>query len=418
MWKKPEQTAWIILLLSFLTCVLLAIGTPLSIRWYALNSTRPLNIVLEARAGTVALQRGERGETVLVRAIEEVLPKSHIIGSTDDVDALLLFYLPENPEVPLTSLQIYGKTDLMIETARTPRFGYSPHPHRITLQVNRSPKAHATVSQQNERPTALEINAPHGIFNLDPGSYALTVSPEQSEIAVRAGQAQVYNPNSAERLTLEALERTRLTHDEISEITVGEHNILQSKNGDFNEGLQNWDVIKETGLENENAGLVRPSVLEDNRTILSLERVGQGHASTGITQDLSQDIRGAQSLRIQALIRIDLHLLPVCGSVGTECPLMLRLYYLDTQGYTHEWIQGFYIGELTDKDPSYCSVCEWEARHIRIPQGIWYDYESLDLIPLIKAKGIEPATLQSIQVYASGHTYASAIDKVAIFIGE
>ncbi len=416
--KKPEQIAWIVLLLSFMTCVLLAIGTPLSIRWYALNSTRPLNIFVEARAGTIAIQKGERGETILIRGVEEVPPRSHIIGSTDDADALLLFYLPEEPDIPLTSVQIYGKTDLVVETARTPRFDCSPAPHHITLQVNKSPKVHATVSHQDERSTALEIRAPQGTFNVDPGTYALTVSPEQSEIAVRTGQAKVHNPNTNETITLKDLERTKLTQNEISEVTVGEHDILKSKNGDFDESLKNWDVIKETSLENENAGLVRPSVLENNRTILSLERIGQGHASTGITQDLGHDIRGAQSLRVQAFMRIDLHLLPVCGSLGTECPLMLRLYYLDAQGYTHEWIQGFYIGELTDKDPTYCSVCEWEAKHIHIPQGIWYDYESPDLIPLIKAKGIEPATLQSIQVYASGHTYASAIDKIAIFVGE
>ncbi len=420
MWKKPERIAWITVLLAFMTCIVFTVGGPLSVRWFILNSTRPLKLTLETRAGAVTVQEQGRGPAVpLPLADSRTLPlKSHINGTTADADALLLVYPQENPDGPLVTAQLYGEADVTISAAHTPRFSISPAPHHVTLRIDGGPNLHISVNNGDARPTTLRVNTPQGPLHLDEGAYTLIVSPEKSVITVRTGQARIVAPSTGEVFVLTESQRTELTTTGLSEFTTAEHDVLDAQNGDFDDGLKMWEVSKEAVLENESAGIIRTSVLGNARAALFFERVGQGHASTGIVQELNQDIRGAQSLKIQARLRVDLQLLPVCGSVGTECPLMLRFTYTDDQGYIHEWLQGFYVGELTEQDPAYCPVCGWDAKHIRIPQGTWYDYESQDLLPLIRKKGFEPVMIYDVQVYASGHTYASAIDKIAIFIEE
>jgi len=97
---------------------------------------------------------------------------------------------------------------------------------------------------------------------------------------------------------------------------------------------------------------------------------------------------------------------------------MIRIFYLDQEsGSGREWLQGFYTRDGADRP--YCLVCrDWRPEHIKIPQDTWYDYESPDLLPLFAEQGMRPAALQSIEIYASGWTYGSAIDDIAILVGD
>jgi hypothetical protein len=71
-----------------------------------------------------------------------------------------------------------------------------------------------------------------------------------------------------------------------------------------------------------------------------------------------------------------------------------------------------------DNEP-FCQSCEWKAEHRKIPQfDVWWDYESPDLLPLLRSQGAEPAAIHSIEIYASGWTYGSTIDEIAILAGE
>ena len=96
---------------------------------------------------------------------------------------------------------------------------------------------------------------------------------------------------------------------------------------------------------------------------------------------------------------------------------MLRITYLDTQDGGHEWLQGFYT-LAGGGYPTICpiSICESRPQHIQVPQGAWYAYTSPDLIPLLRERGIEPATLLNLSIYASGHSFVSAVDEVSVQI--
>ncbi|MBN1486130.1 MAG: hypothetical protein JW981_00730 [Anaerolineae bacterium] len=423
MFKKIENLAWMVLLLAFMTFLIIIIGTPLSIRWYILNSTRDLDVRVEKRAGTVGVQENGRGAPVIISGEQEVKIKSHIIGSTSDAEAWLEFYSPESPDVPIMTVQIYGATHIAVESTSTPRFASSELPHQAVLQLQSGPNIRFAVMGDENRSAHLNVKTPQGDLELEEGTYALSVTADQTQITVRTGQARIPNKGSGEneKLVLTELQRTELTAAGVGEIATGERDVLRNRNGSFDTQINgNWKTYALAALTDEDSGTVRQATTGNKQTTSVLfERVGQGHAETGIEQEINQDVRGAESLSVRARLKVDLQLLPVCGSLGTECPLMLRIKYTDDQsGDTHEWLQGFYTGDSSSSDPAYCAICEWKAEHIQIPKGIWYDYESPDLLPLLQAEGIRPATIQSIAVYASGHTYVAAIDEIAVLIGE
>ncbi|MDX9954966.1 MAG: hypothetical protein RBT75_12760 [Anaerolineae bacterium] len=195
--------------------------------------------------------------------------------------------------------------------------------------------------------------------------------------------------------------------------TGGQRNIL--RNGSFVQDMDpHWTIYtlaKERPDQSDGEAL-RP----EDREVVIFDRSGTGHIELGITQRLNQDVRGAESLYVTALLKVDNQSVPVCGANGTECPIMLRVTYLDTLGGLHEWLQGFYFLAGPYLDVCSISICESQPQHIQIPQSAWFAYTSPDLIELFMERNLEPATIVSVDVYASGHTFTSEVDDVALLL--
>ncbi len=421
--KTIQSLAWLVLSLSFGLCVILGIGVPLGIRWTIRNATRSLDLALQPRAGTLTLQPARSDSpTLVIEPTTKVELKDRVELSEAGV-ALLLFYTPEaldtaTADAPIVTVQLYGKTDLTTEVARTPRFAASPRPHRVELDIDRASNLHLTV-EGNGRAAVLRVQTPHGAIDMEEGNYVLSVEPGQTNFSVRAGKARIPDPETAEIFVLTNLQRTTLTSGGLTEITIGERDLLQNRNGNFEAPLEDyWTPYNLVGVAGEEEGSVRRVQVGDDRHIVIFTRAGQNFAETGITQQINQDIHEVRSLRVRARLRIDAQTVGVCGSLGTECPVMLRITFIDQgSGAAREWLQGFYAVQGSDKPV--CQSCEWQAEHIRVAQlGSWYDYESPDLLPLLKSRGINPAAVATMQAYASGHTYSAAIDEIEILVEE
>ncbi|MEJ5312162.1 MAG: hypothetical protein WHX52_20550 [Anaerolineae bacterium] len=420
--KKIETLAWVILLTAFCMCVILAVGTPWSIRWLVMNTTRPLKVFIQPRAGVVARQEPGSSTSTLLSSETEITNKT-TFRLSENAEAWLLFYHPEGyvpgtPTPPIVTVQLYGETDITIENAQSPRFSVSRLPNQITLAIRRGANTQIAV-EDNDRPTVLHVQTPHGAAEMERGAYTVVVEDDQTEFAVSSGKARIPNPETGEKFILGELQRAEITAAGLTEIYTGERDILRNRNGDFELPLEGtWEVFSRTAFADQSSGTVRQVTLADNRHIVLLERMGQGFSEAGITQQIDQDIRGVQSLRVRARLRIDTQTLSVCGSLGTECPVMIRIKYTDRTGALREWLQGFYVKEGDNNQPV-CQSCEWQAVHIKVAQpGVWHNYESPDLLPLMRAKGIEPVAIQRVDIYASGHAYGSAIDEIAILVTE
>lgn len=418
MFKKTESLAWFVLLLSFMTCVGLTIGIPLGIRWGILNSNRGLYIVLQTRSGNVTHQQSRSDNAVLIPDRTEIKPGDQIQLTTDDANAVLLFYHPDEIEVPLATVQIYDISVLTILEAKTPRFASSELSHAIKLEINNTRNTQISL-ESNGRPVVMQVQTPDTTVTLSDGAYTFNVPAYQTDLVVREGLAKVIDPVTGDSIAIVNGQRTTITDAGLGEIYVGEYDIMNNHGGSFDDPLeQHWSIVKDRAFEDENAGSVKQTPSGDASIVL-FTRVGQGFAEIGIEQKLNQDIRGAESLKVRARLRIGAQTLAGCGSLGTECPLMLAIQFQDeTDGASREWLQGFYaINDSTGE--TFCHNCQWKAEHIQVPQlGIWYVYESPDLLPLLQEQGINPVAIESIYIYASGHTYDSAIDQIAILVGE
>jgi len=415
MTKNTQSLAWLVLLLSFFACIAMATGVPLGIRWFLLNGTRPLTIILQPRSGTIYYQAPGSDTFIVVDQAIEVAPKG-LVSLSADGDALLLYYHPDDDQTPIGNAQLYNTTRLTIGSARTPRFEASRLPHHIVIEVARALNIRPSIAGDG-RPVILSAQTPQGTIVLDKGYFHMIVGEAATELTVLSGQATVTDPATGKSLVLVPLQRTRVTDTALGEIFVGERDILRNRNGDFESPLGDfWTSYQDAPSTDEDPGTIRQSRLDDDSQLVYFSRAGQSWAEVGIRQEINQDVREASALRIRARLRIDTQTLPVCGSLGTECPVMLRVEFVEADGTVVEWIQGFYFRE-GDNEPL-CQACSWKAIHERIPQSVWYDYDSGDILELLAEQDLTPVAIHAVKIYASGWTYGSAVDEVAILVGE
>jgi hypothetical protein len=136
--------------------------------------------------------------------------------------------------------------------------------------------------------------------------------------------------------------------------------------------------------------------------------------------EISEDIYDFLALR--ATFYVDFQSLAGCGTRGSECPLMLRMDYIDVEGEARQWFHGFYAREEGDY-PVRCSTCSQD--HDQLNEKAWYTYESPNLLSFFKPEPDEafvpdltPRTIVALWIYASGHQYDVWIDEVALIAAQ
>ncbi|HDQ74027.1 MAG TPA: hypothetical protein ENN19_18310 [Chloroflexi bacterium] len=186
-------------------------------------------------------------------------------------------------------------------------------------------------------------------------------------------------------------------------------------NGTFTTPLgANWSSYNQNvERDDQPEGIVRLSKV-DERTAVVIQRQGIGHAETGIRQPLNVESGDFESLQLQLLLRVEDHDLPMCGSDGSECPIMVRIDYQDASGAERDWLQGFFWQPNKTPNPTVCTTCTTRNEHGKVQEDTWYPYLSPNLIPLFSQNGQAPSSIESITIYASGHSYHSMITEVEL----
>jgi hypothetical protein len=139
------------------------------------------------------------------------------------------------------------------------------------------------------------------------------------------------------------------------------------------------------------------------------------HGRTSCVQSFGQtglDIQAAgfNYLALNATLFIENQTLQVCGFDGSECPITLRVDYIDAEGEAQNWHHGFYALEAPNF-PVRCSGCLHD--HEQVNQQAWYDYRSPNLLTLFSPDP-PPATIVAIWVYASGHEWDVRVSEVSL----
>jgi hypothetical protein len=263
----------------------------------------------------------------------------------------------------------------------------------------------------SDRSTIVEVQTVHGLLTLYEGSFEVKVN-SLTEATVRYGQAELRSKAGAE-LPLGPRERALLDDEELEGPLPAARNLVG--NGDFAEPLSTgWNTYAEQADPKQPPGSVQIAttlVGNEDRTVAQFYRNAVNHAQVGILQDINYDVRDFDSLELHMAVRVlseNILGLGGCGSMGSECPIIVRLDYKDVHGSDREWLRGFYIGEPADGWP----VLGW---HERLQPRSWQPYNSGNLMEELAGT---PASITSISIYASGHSFDAMVTEVELLAQE
>jgi hypothetical protein len=273
------------------------------------------------------------------------------------------------------------------------------------------------VPAEADRSLRIVIETPHGELVIDqPGRYLVEVDSAETQLSVTEGEAALSTPGGSGTLLLTANQRGRLTAD-VAEGPYGtDRNLIT--NGDFADGMGGWiELPWNKELDEEPNGTTEIVRINDEPAI-RFARNGLGHVDTSVRQLLNKELAGYDNLQLLVTVRFLQQSLPVCGSLGTECPLTVRIDYVSASGQEEAWQQGLYaVGEPSAEAPDFCAVCGpplnlYQHSKVRFGQVVFF--ESGDLLERMELEGIRPIRLNSISLVAAGHTFEYDILEVAL----
>jgi hypothetical protein len=398
---NPERAAWFILLISFFSCCLLAIGTPLTVRWYLGRSISPQLPSLTAINGTTSVQKWGAEEATAVSSTLADVPESSWIY-THDSQALLDFF-------DQSTVTLYKDTEIALLQSRRPRFDISSHSERIYLLIQRGRIRVDVAGQASRRPLDFRIRTPYSQMSLGRGSYVVEVRGDESQTICRYGEATIVAGD--ELVKLQSQERMVAKGGAgLSELLPAKRNLIL--NGDFQQSLlAGWEVYNIQSDPTEVEGQVSVLPLDGRRvTLLSRRGAARNHAETGVRQRINRDVRGSASLRLHLSVRLAYQSLPGGGYLSSEFPVIVRLDYRDVYGNDHFVTHGFYYMEPIEDWP----IISGE----KIPALVWFPYESGNLLNWPQLLDAPPATVTSISIYASGWEYDSMVTEVELLSEE
>ncbi len=415
--ERLQHLAWLVLLAAFFLCISLIVLVPVGINAILQGATRSLNVSVQANQGTVGVRQNEGEPAALFAGSEPIALVSGGSVLTNATDtALLLSYTPDNKEL-IARVQIYGNTNLQMEEASTPRFESSMSPRRIRLLLDVG-RMHLAVPQFDGRSVEIEVTTPQGSISVnDPGQYSVVSTNLETQIAVLQGQAEV--TGNGDRLSLLTDQRVIIpTGGALQGPVDTERNLVV--NGDFSQQVDGW-VPLASNVEIADQQPVELAVTEfGTEPAIRFKRLGIGHADAGLRQLINQDVTDFDNMILVISMIVTEQSLGVCGEQGSECPLIVRIEYVDENNVDQTWQQGFYaVGDISSATPDVCIACPPPLNeHQRITFGQLVFYESDNLLEQLDLLGILPVQVKSITLISSGHTFDASVIDIALMASE
>lgn len=401
--NKPERMAWTVLGTAFVVFCVLSVGIPLSARAYLLNTTQDQDTLLQVIEGTVLVQKANASDPIGVQEATILSPGDEVITDETSWATLDLF---ERSHVTL-----YREGNVKLEQAQTPRFDLSQQPNQITLDVTGG-IVRVGVALPRERPTEFRVVTPHTLAILEEGSYRIEVANQGTQITVLRGQAIVGRGTS----TVEILQGSRTSVDlsgTPTEPLPAAQNLIV--NGNYQQPLETGWYTSTVVFTSE---LAPPGVevVEDGgrRAVRLVRREPDDgtHSEVAIHQRLNQDVRDFARLEVSLDVLLDFQSLSGGGLLSSEFPIIVRLDYKDRWGNDKFWTHGFYY---QNRDGYPIAPDPWgQPSGERVPRGVWYPYESGNLLELLGDN--RPAQITGLTVYASGWNYDSMVSEIHLIV--
>ena len=402
--SNPERMAWFILLTSFGVFCSLTLLVPSSIYWYIINSTIPLGTELTSVRGIVLIDNPDAELSSSVVDGQTVPFQEALTVSTNNTSQAILIFTDDS------SLTMYGDTTVVLDQAQEPRFGISPNPTYILIEVKKG-RVRATASRGRED-LNFDIATPYADVEFDQGSFSVEVSERGTQVTTRLGQADVIGDGKLVRLNQG--QRAVVGPDTpLSHPLPSAQNLLSDSN--FSQSFTDTWEIYAINLNEDQVTTTAGVTSFQDQSVLSLQSRGQDniHTEIGVIQTVEKDVRDFQSLRIFAEVRLINQSLPGGGQLGSEFPIMLHVAYKDAEGIDRDWFHGFYY---EPKPENYILYDQPDNSSERIARFIWYPYESVNLLTTLGPT--KPAYIKSIRIYASGWIYDAMVANISLLAEE
>lgn len=408
--RDRQRIAWMILLGSFFVCVVLTISIPVGIAVMLQNSTTLLDVMVQANERTVRIDNANGVSTALLPGTPEQAIEPDATVVTGGTQTALLFFAPPESEQRLARVQIYSNTLVRLLNADTPRFSMSDNTHTAALRMENG-RILLSIPDFEKRPFLLTIYTPQGRIELmEPGQYAILVTNEATQVSVQEGRATVsavVEEGIRDVVDLVANQRGEIPTGAGPQGPLQTDRALLS-NSDFSEGKSNWTFfswIVDQANQPKGTTAVTYTFGEPRLHII---RDGEGHADVRFRQSVRQDVTDLEELKLAMTFRILGQTLGVCGFVGSECPLFIRINYVDTGGISQTWQQGFYASGEVDENatPDVCVSCAVVQNvHQRVPLAQDFFYEIDFPTKLARQGSLPPRLIESVEVVSSGHAF-------------
>ncbi len=401
--KNPERVGWTVLWAAFLTFCLLVTGVPLAVRSHLRNATVDQDTRVQRIAGIVLVHKANGGEPIGVTESTTASPGDTVITDATSRAILDLF--------ERSHITLYSNSTLELTRLDAPRYALSPHPNQVLLTLTGG-LVRIGVALPGERPTRFEVHTPHVEIRLEEGSYRIRVVNEATEVTVVRGRAALLG-NWGQRTIPQGTRAVVDLSGIPSSPLPAAQNLIENSN--FQQPLSTGWLTNTVVL----APTVKPPAVEvveeEGRRAVRLFRreADEGnHTEVALQQKLDRDVRDFDRLTVSVDLKLVFHSLSGGGQLSSEFPVMVRLDYKDIWGNDNFWVHGFYY----QNKANYSIAVDWwgQPRGERIPQGVWYPYESENLVELLGEN--RPAYLTGITVYASGWNYDSLISEIQLIV--
>lgn len=401
--RNPERVAWTLLWAALIVFCLLITGVPLAIRSYLLNAVSDQATLLQRIEGTILVQEENGSKPYGVTDSAELQPGAEVILDATARGTLDLF---ERSHVTL-----YSNTSIALEQAQSPRFEISDRPNRIALNLTAG-LARIGVPFPGDRETDFQVLTPHTAVHLQEGSYRIEVTNEATQITVVRGEA-IVGATASQVLLSQGL-RTQVDLSGIpADSLPAAENLIE--NGDFQQPLSAGWLTSTVVLTSS----VQPpsiEVLDDGgrRAVRFLQQQARDgeHTEGAIQQKLDRDVRDFDRLEVALDVKLNSQSLSGGGLLSSEFPIIVRLDYKDLWGNNQFWTYGFYY-----RNPAgyVIAPASWGGPSgEQIPQGVWYPYESGNLMEFLAEN--RPAQITALTVYASGWNYDSEVSEIQLIV--
>ncbi|MBI2888166.1 MAG: FecR domain-containing protein [Chloroflexi bacterium] len=370
--------------------VLLVVGLALLARGYWDTATDRHDATVTAIAGTPLKSPARKAQWVSAVA-DVALAEGDRLRTDEVAQAFVTLF-------DYSTLLVYSNTEVHLLRQRSSRF--APQQEEVELALEQG-KVHVGVGPPLRGDKSFRLRTPHGVFDLEEGSYTLQVERGHTRLRVaERGQASIEVDGAA--YTVVRGQRLAVAPGRVLGPVAANEELIY--NGDFAQGFSGWLQGNILGFKEgtDVTGGVSLTVKDGRLAVRFLREGSKGtHNETYLYQEIDRDVSEFSELWLSLELQLVHQSLSGGGYLGSEYPVVIRVTYRSASGDSTAGY-GFYYENFANNRTN---------DGVPVPQQVWLKYTAptnfMTLAP-------PPKRILSVQVSASGWDYESLVANVAL----